>query len=936
MERTAPATHVPGGSTSARDPAAPTLRRSGLDVVGDVPWGTHFCQFYATRDDLLDVLVPYFKAGLEADELCLWVTSAPLGVDEAWAALAEAVPALDAYRRSGRIEIVPHDEWYLRGGVFDQERVLASWVAKLEEGLARGCAGLRLSGNTFWLEKAQWRTFAQYEAAVDRVLGRHPMLSLCTYSVDRCGVAEVADVLRNHEFALVKRDGRWEALEGYEYRRMQDALAEERERVAVTLHSIGDGVVTTDTAGRVTSLNRVAEELTGWTQADAAGRPVDEVFRVVHEKTGAPIEGPVATALARGETVVLASHAALVRRDGRCVSVADSAAPIRGRDGETFGAVLVFRDVTAERRAEEALRESEQRVRQKLDAILAPEGDIGALDLAEVIDAPALQSLMDRFYQLTRVPMAVIDLAGKVVVGVGWQDACTRFHRVHPETLKHCIESDTQLTAGVQPGEWRLYKCKNQMWDVATPLVVGDHHVGNVFMGQFFFEDERVDYAAFEAQAERYGFDKERYLAALAAAPRLSRQAVEVGMAFFLNLSAMLSRLSYSNIQLARSVTDREALMGSLRQSKERLEEADRRKDDFLGMLSHELRNPLAPIRNAVYTLSHADASSEHARRARDVIERQSQQLTRLVDDLLDVTRIARGKIELRRSRLDLAQLVRRAGEDHAGLMHERGIAFSVEAPADAPVWMEGDAVRLTQVVGNLLHNAVKFTPRGGRVTLALVVERGAAEIHVRDSGAGMEPELLCNVFDPFVQADRTLARTSGGLGLGLALVKGLTEMHGGSVRAASAGRGQGSELVVRLPMIAGGPVARASASNRARPGARSRRVLVVDDNKDAADSLGELIEFFGHAVEVCYDGESALAAARASHPDVVLCDLGLPGISGFDVARALRADDTLGPQLFAVSGYARPEDLRQSAEAGFDGHLAKPVDPGDIERLLE
>jgi PAS domain S-box-containing protein len=854
-------------------------------------------------------------------------------VDAAWRALARAVPDLETHRAAGRIEILPHTEWYLKDGVFDQDRVLAGWVAKLEAGLARGCTGLRLTGNTFWLEKRDWRSFAEYEAAVDRTLGAYRMLALCTYSIDRCGASEVADVIRNHEFALIKRDGRWEVFESADRRRLQRAVDGERERLAVTLQSIGDGVVATDTEGRVTTLNPVAQTLTGWSQAEAAGRPVGEVFRIVHEATGAPAEDPIGKVLLHGLPCALANHVALVARDGRRIPVADSAAPIRGHGGATIGAVLVFRDVTSERRAEEALRRSEERVRLKLDAILSPDGDLGRLDLADIVDAAALQSMIEDLYAMIRVPMALIDLRGRVLVGVGWQEICTRFHRVHPETARHCVESDTQLTTGVPPGESRRYRCKNNLWDVATPLMVGGQHVGNLFMGQFFFEDEQPDRALFAAQAARYGFDAGAYLAALDRVPRLKREAVAVGMAFFLKFAALISRLSYSNLSLARAISERDALMRSLRESKERLEEADRRKDEFLGMLSHELRNPLAPIRNAVYLLDHAAPGGEQARRARAVIDRQATHLTRLVDDLLDVTRIARGKIELRRARLDLGQLVRRAGEDHAGVFRERGIELAVEAP-QAPLWVDGDAVRLAQVVGNLLHNAAKFTAPGGRVVLAVEAVPGAAEIRVRDDGAGIEPDLLLHVFEPFVQAERTLARTSGGLGLGLALVKGLAEMHGGSARAASAGPGQGAELVVRLPRAEAAAAAGAPARRPARAG-RSRRVLVVDDNEDAAASLAELVELFGHAAEVAHDGATALEKARANPPDVVLCDLGLPGMSGFDVARALRQAAGAGPELVAVSGYAQPEDLRAALEAGFDRHLAKPPDPEEIERLL-
>jgi PAS domain S-box-containing protein len=236
--------------------------------------------------------------------------------------------------------------------------------------------------------------------------------------------------------------------------------------------------------------------------------------------------------------------------------------------------ITAIRLRAARAQAEEALRESEQRVRLKLDSILSPEGDIGNLDLADILDTPPIQSLMDSFYELVHIPMAIIDLKGKVLVGVGWQDICTQFHRVNPKTCKHCIESDTQLTQGVPPGESRLYKCKNNMWDIATPIIVGGEHVGNLFSGQFFFDDEPLDYGFFRSQAEKYGFNERDYIAALERVPRLSRESLNEGMAFFTKLAGILSRLSYSNIKLARSLTQRDALMGSLRRSEERLTRA--------------------------------------------------------------------------------------------------------------------------------------------------------------------------------------------------------------------------------------------------------------------------------------------------------------------------------------------------------------------------
>ena len=927
-------TRTSSDAPPAASGAAAGSRPTGIDVVGQAPWGTHFCQFYATKADLADVLVPYFKAGLEADEFCMWVTSPPLGVDDAWEALARAVPDVDSYRERGRIEILPHTDWYLLGGRFDQDRVLEGLgreagrragarlrrAAAHREHLLAGEVGLaelrRLRG------RDRWRAGAVPDARALHLLGR---------SLRRLGDRgrDPESPVRAHEAAT----GKWEVFESFDRRRMQDALAAERERLAVTLHSIGDAVIATDTEGRITTLNRAAEELTGWGNADAGGRPVGEVFRIVSERTGAEVEDPVRAVMQRNAVVGLANHVALVRRDGRRVPIADSAAPIRGPSGATLGVVLVFRDVTAERRAEEALRDSEQRVRLKLESILSPEGDMGALELTDILDVRALQSLMDEFYKLTRVPMAVIDVKGKVLVGVGWSEICTRFHRVHPETCRHCIESDTELTAGVPEGEFKLYKCKNNMWDVATPLIVGGHHVGNVFTGQFFFDDEHPDQALFEAQAARYGFDGAEYLAALRAVPRVSRETVNVAMAFFLRLSAMLSQLSYSNVHLAHSIAERERLMRSLRESKERLEFADRRKDEFLAMLSHELRNPLAPIRNSIYVLERATPGSDKAVRSREVLRRQAEHLTRLVDDLLDVTRISRGKIELQRKRVDLRDIVRKTTDDLRSQFDQSGVALRVEHPA-GPVWVEADATRLAQVLGNLLHNAVKFTPGGGTVQVGVAARGGRAELRVWDDGIGMEPGQVERMFEPFAQADHAPGASKGGLGLGLALVKGLVELHGGSVRGRSEGMGRGSEFVITLPQT-GPEVSSAAAQGLAAGGAR-RNVLVIEDNPDVGQSVADMLELQGHTVRVARDGRSGIDLAREFRPDVVLCDIGLPDLDGYQVARTLRRDDALrATRLIALSGFAQAEDRRRAREAGFDGHIAKPPDPEQLVNAI-
>jgi PAS domain S-box-containing protein len=364
-----------------------------------------------------------------------------------------------------------------------------------------------------------------------------------------------------------------------------------------------------------------------------------------------------------------------------------------------------------------------------------------------------------------------------------------------------------------------------------------------------------------------------------------------------------------------------------------RLEEADRRKNDFLGVLSHELRNPLAPLRNAAYILEHAPAGGEQARVAVGVIGRQVNQLARLVDDLLDVTRIARGKIQLRRRRVDLGELVRRTAEDHRSLFAGRGLALTIEAPV-GPLWVLADETRLGQVIGNLLVNAAKFTDAGGHVSVSVAEEGERAAVRVVDTGVGMPPAVLASLFEPFVQAEGASHPTRGGLGLGLALVKGLVELHGGAVEARSEGPGRGAELSVRLPVLRGADLE--APTPVPGPTYATRRVLVVEDNTDAAETLRLVLEFAGHEVEVARDGAQGVERTRELLPDVVLCDIGLPDRDGYDVAREIRATPELaGVRLVALTGHALPEDQRKAADAGFDAHLGKPVAPDTLERLL-
>ena len=377
------------------------------------------------------------------------------------------------------------------------------------------------------------------------------------------------------------------------------------------------------------------------------------------------------------------------------------------------------------------------------------------------------------------------------------------------------------------------------------------------------------------------------------------------------------------------------AQMHERQQAEEALRVADRRKDEFLATLAHELRNPLAPVRNAVEILRMKNSADPDLARSRDVIARQVAQMARLLDDLLDVSRITRNKLELRKQPVTLAAVIDSAVETSRPLVDAAGHRLEVSLPK--PVYIDGDATRLAQVFANLLNNAAKYTPRGGSIGVHAERQGHEVVVAVKDNGIGFAPEMRPRLFEMFSQAAPALERSQGGLGIGLSLVKALVEMHGGSVQAHSQGPGTGSEFIVRLPLMA--PDSSLAPSHAGEPAAasagRKRRLLVVDDLKDAADSLAALLRVLGHEVHIAYDGEQGVAAARRLKPEVAFLDLGMPKLNGYEACRMIR--DDFGNEMFlvALTGWGQDDDRRRSAAAGFDRHLVKPVEPMALSEML-
>lgn len=578
------------------------IRASGIDAVGDIPWGSHFCQFYRSEQDLIETLVPYFEAGLAANESCLWVTSEALEADKAKRLLGEAVPGLQNYLDSGQLEIVSIHDWYQAGSGFDPDEVLASWLEREARSRRQGFAGLRLTGDTSWVERSGWDEFMAYESKVTGAFDRRNLVALCTYCLDNCNATDVLDVCSHHQFALARRDAGWELLESSSLKVAKDRL---------------------------------------------------------------------------------------LRLNG----------------------------------------ELEERVAARTSALNA-----------------ALHA-----------------------------------------------------------------------------------------------------------------------------------------------------------------------------------------RDEFLAMLGHELRNPLAPIRSAAEVIRNFAPEGSVIASSASILTRQAGHLTRLVDDLLDAARVTQGHIQLDQAAVSLADVIETAVEQSRALVDQRGHALAVALPSRA-VHVHADATRLAQVFGNLLNNAAKYTPDGGDVAIGARVQDGTATITVRDNGTGIPDAMLDSVFDLFTQVPRSLARSDGGLGIGLTLARRIVEMHGGTISAHSDGPDQGSTFTVRLAVCEAPSSVRNTVSEQVEARPDATRLLIVDDNADAREVMATLLSLHGHDVSTADDGAAAIAQVAESAPHVVILDIGLPDMDGYEVARRIRALDMApAPRLIALTGYGQPADIALAHAAGFDAHLLKPASFDDV-----
>lgn len=934
-------------------------------------------------------------------------------------------------------------------------------------------------------------------------------------------------------------------------------MLEQRERLHVTLASIGDAVISTDSTGRVVFLNPIAVELTGWTNDEAANQNLSDVFHIVNEDTRLPVDNPALRALREGRIVGLANHTILISRQGIERPIDDSAAPMRDADGRVIGSVLVFRDISERKQSETDLRQSESRFRGLMEQapfsiqVFAPDGrtlrvnraweELWGITLEQVADynilndqqleskgvlsyirqafagypsqVPAIEydpnetipnrtrhhdarrwvsavayPLKDDSGNVQEVILVHDDITSRQKADTDLRESERRLRlaleagrmgvwewnlRTNKVNSSESLEQLHGLTRGTFDGTFAglqrlIHPSDREMMARAIQQAIeegtgydiefrnaaangGVHWIagkGMVFAGADG-KPERVIGVAMDVTQRRRSEQIARFLAdasatladlvdfnstlqrvaALAvphfadwatvdlvekggslnrvavahvdpvkvtlahdlhrrfppnpAAPRGTWNILRTGEAEMVTeiseklladlvkdeeLLAIVQQLglkSYigvplkahgktlgvitflsaesghlyesSDLAVAQELADRGAMAIENTSLYRELRDTDRRKDEFLATLAHELRNPLAPIRNSLQILKLPGVDPQTAQQTRDIMERQVQHLVRLVDDLLDVSRVMRGKIELRKEHVELAAVVARAVELANPLIDARQHQLHVSVPNDS-LLLDADPVRLIQVIGNLLTNAAKYTEAQGQIWITVQKEKKHALLSIRDDGIGIAPDVLPHIFELFVQAEHSSSKAQGGLGIGLTLVQSLVEMHGGTVQGTSPGLGEGSEFIVRLPLLGQQESRRETESSEKieTVPSLSYRLMVVDDNRDAAMSLAMLLRLRGHEVQIAHDGPTALEVAATFRPDLIFLDIGMPGMDGYEVARRVRKTPGLEHTvLAALTGWGQKEDRRRTTEAGFDHHLVKPPEPQMVENLL-
>lgn len=940
------------------------MRDSGISVIGPMPWGTHLCQFYDTPQDLIDIFVPYFKTGLQHNERCIWITSDLVPVKDAIEALRKVVPRIDALLQEGQMEIRAHTDWYAQGGNFDGDRVLSGWRTKHDEALKAGYDGLRVAGDTFWLERDQWKDFAEYESAVHEVIDGAKMLAVCAYSLQKCVPTDIVDVIGSHRLVLIKRNARWEAIESSERKRAEEAMYMSENRYRSLFHNMLDAFafheIVLDESGRPTDyifleVNDAFERYTGLRRDTVIGKRATEVIPGI-EKDPTDWIGRYGAVALTGKGTRFESYAEAL----------DRWYDIAAYSSEKGYFTVTFTDVTKRKQAEKALKESREDLShaQQVAHIGNWRLDVHKNELMWSRETYRMFGIPEGTPLTYEVFLSAVHPGDREVVNAAWQKALqgepydiehririgkeTKWIRERAElefdtqgtlsggfgtaqdvteqksTEKALKESQADLTraqAIAQVGSWRfrmstgVFTWSDEMYKVYgiskdTPLQ------NDIFTAAIHPDDRALVDTAWATGLQSGKFDLGHRIIMPEGSIKWIHQRAE--------LKADTEGSLAEGFGTVQDVTEQKR--------------AEENQSRFLAILGHELRNPLAPITLALELLKDKPIEDPDIQEAIAVVGRQTKNIAALLDDLLDISRIANGKVELQEKKIYLHDTVKRAIETINPLIRRNEQTVHVSLP-NRSVSFVADRLRIEQILVNLLSNASKYSDRRSDISLMGAVQGNEVVIEVKDDGIGIPRGASEHVFEFLMRTDDDRSRRRDGLGVGLYISRELAHLHGGDITVASDGLGKGCTFTLHIPCnkeaVAGSTSPLPLPVQPPVP-STGRKVLIVDDNRNLANMIGKAVRLLNGEEEVCYDGKTAVAAAHRMKPDIALIDIGMPGMDGFEVVRRMRADKDLSHTLFvAITGYGQERDRENARNAGFDQFLIKPISVDNLSKLL-
>ncbi len=797
------------------------LRNSGIDVIGGIPWGTHFCQFYKTKQDLIDILVPYFKAGLESNEFCMWVTSEPLMVAEAEEAMREAVVNFDEYLRQGQIEIIPYNdnEGYLLGGTFDDDRVLKGWVSKLEQALARGYSGLRLTGNMFWLERNHWHAFSEYEAKVNDVIGKYKMLAICTYCLDKCDAGAVIDVIKNHQFALVKQEGKWDIIESSIYKQAKEALLQsqetitkQRDQIANILNSMVDGIYIVNRRYEVEFVNSVLETQFGAFEGRKCYQYLNDREEVCPWcKNDAVFSG--------GKVVSWEWHS---EKKGRTYDVME--VPLKNVDG-SVSKLVVFRDITNRKQAEQALQESERDL-NRAQAV----AHIGSWRLDVRRDQLLWSDETYRIFGISKgTPMTYETFLSSVhrddreYVNQKWTAAL----RGEPYDIEHRIimddkvkwvreraelefDSKGELKGGFgtvqdvterKQTEEALRETKDYLENLINyanaPIIVWNPKLEITRFNHAF--EELTGRKADEMLGKKVDIiiPSDNRVDALKKINRTTKkserwEAVEIPIQ---HVNGSIRTILWNSATLFD--VDGKTPLATIAQGQDITErkKVEQLKDEFIGLVSHELRTPLTVISGSLRTAMSEGVSQEDVHELLQNAAEGTESLAAILENMLELSRYQAGRLQLRIEPVSIADAVKNVTEElkRQGISHQ----FLINIPRELPP-VEADPVRVERILFNLMENAAKYSPEDSKIKISSRTQGDFVVTRIIDQGLGISLDDQPKIFELFQRLEPSRGLTKGA-GLGLVVCKRLAEAQGGWIKVESE-PGKGSTFSFALP----------------------------------------------------------------------------------------------------------------------------------------